>query len=223
MNSARHTGADAHNGFKRHDRGALFAGLQSVQANSRSDHVELHRMIQHGSRGVAAMHNAALKTRILHCGDGFAKARALQSIIPAIGIVCCGKVRKHAIALDTAMEVDLAPKLEHVGKVHANPIHAGFDSHVVLAHAPHLHSALAIGKGEFGRVDRRHDLIFKQGIAGVDWRLVKNQNGRLDSALAQLNTLGNRGDREHVRTGSMHDLGALHGAVTVRISLDHTA
>ena len=189
---------------------------------ARNAHYCVH-MSDYRPGSVAAMHNAALKTRILHCGDGFAKARALQSIIPAIGIVCCGKVRKHAIALDTAMEVDLAPKLEHVGKVHANPIHAGFDSHVVLAHAPHLHSALAIGKGEFGRVDRRHDLIFKQGIAGVDWRLVKNQNGRLDSALAQLNTLGNRGDREHVRTGSMHDLGALHGAVTVRISLDHTA
>ena len=94
---------------------------------------------------------------------------------------------------------------------------------MVLAHLACRDSALAIGKGEIGRIDRRHNVKLKQCGDSLDRRLAQDQDGLGNSAPAQLNTLADRRHREHVGSGRVHDFGALDGTMPIGIGLDHAA
>ena len=92
---------------------------------------------------------------------------------------------------------------------------------MVLAHLACRDSALAIGKGEIGRIDRGHNVKLKQGGDSLDRRLAQDQDGLGNSAAAQLNTLADRRHREHVGSGRVHDFGALNSSMTISVGFNH--
>ena len=94
---------------------------------------------------------------------------------------------------------------------------------MVLAHLACRDSTLAIGKGEIGRIDRRHDIELEQRRNGLDRRLAQDQDGFCDPALSKLNAFTNRRHGKHVGTGRIHDFGALDGTMAIGIGLHYAA
>ena len=62
----------------------------------------------------------------------------------------------------------------------------------------------------------------KQGVDGTKRRLTQHKDRPRDARTAQLDTLGNRGNRKLVGACGVHGLCALDGTVTVRVGLDGT-
>ena len=158
-----------------------------------------------------------------HGGHGLLKSLALQLVVPPGRLIRRGEVREDAVAGKPAMEVDLAAKLDDLRIVHADAVHTRLDRHVVPAHQATLHRALTIGHGELGGVHGRHDAMVEQLVDRGNRRLGKDEDGRVDAALAQLDALMYRGNREHIGPGSTHHPGTLHRAVSVSVGLHYTA
>ena len=78
---------------------------------------------------------------------------------------------------------------------------------------------LGIFDGEFGRVDRRHDLVRKQQRDSARGRLGKHEDRRVDQAFSQLDALVDRGDAQVVGTGVQRRLRNAHRAVAVCVGL----
>ena len=121
------------------------------------------------------------------------------------------------------MEIDITAELENIGIVHANPVHAGLDCEVVLANRTRSHSALTIGERKLDGIDGRHDVLLDKLRNRGYGRLAQYENRSLDSSLAQLDALANRGDREHVRASRVEHARAFDGSVPVSICLDNAA
>ena len=132
-------------------------------------------------------------------------------------------MREHAVALNTAMEVDRTAELDHIRVMHANAIHARLDNHMVLANLTQLRRTLAIRKSKLKGIDRRHDVMLEQQVDRLGRRLAQQQDGRYDAAFAQLDAFLDRGYSKHIGTGRIHDLGAGNGTVAVSVGLDHAA
>ena len=80
-------------------------------------------------------------------------------------------MRKYAVALNTAMEINTADKVEHLRVMYANAVHARLDGKMVLAHLARRDGAFAIRKSKIGRIDRGHDIEFEQCRNSLDRRL----------------------------------------------------
>ena len=181
------------------------------------------RGVQDRRRRVVAVNDAAFKAGIFHGSNCFVKALALKLVVPTALLVGGGKMREHAVALNTAMEVDRTAELDHIRVMHANAIHARLDNHMVLANLTQLRRTLAIRKSKLKGIDRRHDVMLEQQVDRLGRRLAQQQDGRYDAAFAQLDAFLDRGYSKHIGTGRIHDLGAGNGTVAVSVGLDHAA
>ena len=132
-------------------------------------------------------------------------------------------MREHAVALNTAMEVDRTAELDHIRVMHANAIHARLDNHMVLANLAQLRRTLAIRKSKLKGIDRRHDVMLEQQVDRLGRGLAQQQDRRYDAAFAQFDAFLDRSHSKHIGTGRIHDLGAGNGTVAVSVSLDHAA
>ena len=161
MARVRHARLDAHDGLERqHGTGSL-TGLQTIEADSRPDHVKMHGRIEDGARRVVAMHDPRVETRIAQAGDRLGKTLALQLMVPSVRLIGRGEMRERAVALQPRVEVDAPAEVHDLGVVHADAVHAGVDGHVVLAHLAQACGALPISPREFRRIDGRHDIEFQ--------------------------------------------------------------
>ena len=131
----------------------------------------MHRGVEHRGRRVGAVHDTALKARILNGLNGLGKALTLQFVVPARRFIGRGEVRKYAVALDAAMETDAAYKVEHLCVMYANAVHARLDGKMVLAHLARRDGTFAIRKSKVRRIDRGHDIKLEQRRNGLDRRL----------------------------------------------------
>lgn len=114
----------AHNRIELHHATTQLAWLHAIQANAGANHIKMHRGIEHRGRRVGAVHDTALKTRILNGLNGLGKALALQFVVPTRRFIGRGEVRKDAITLDTAMEANTTNKVEHLRVVNTDAVHA---------------------------------------------------------------------------------------------------
>ena len=162
---------DAHNGIKLHHAATQLARLHAIQANAGADHIKMHRGVEHRGRRVGAVHDTALKTRILNGLNGLGKALTLQLVVPARRFIGRGEVRKYAVALNTAMKIYTADKVEHLRVVNADTIHARLDGEMILAHFARRDGTFAIRKSKVRRIDRGHDIKLEQRRNGLDRRL----------------------------------------------------
>ena len=179
--------------------------------------------VQDGCRSVITVHDTAFEPGVAHGGDRLVEALALELVVPAIGLVGRREVREHAVALDAAMEIDAAAKIDDIGIVHADAVHARLDSHVVLAHHAKAHRALPIGERELRGIDGRHEAMLEQCVDRGQGRLAQHHDGLSDSALAQLDTLVHRRHGEHIGPRRVHDLRTRHSTMPLGINLDYAA
>ena len=169
------------------------------------------------------MHDTALKTRILNGLNGLGKALALQLVVPARRFIGRSEVRKYAVALNTAMEINTTDKVEHLRVMYADTVHARLDGKMILAHLARCDGTFAIRKSKIGRIDRGHDIELEQRRNGLDRRLAQDENGFRNPALSELNTLANCRHGKHVGTGRIHNLGALNSSMTISVGFNNAA
>ena len=162
---------DAHNGIKLHHAATQLARLHAIQANAGANHIKMHRGVEHRGRRIGAVHDTALKARILNGLNGLGKALTLQFVVPARRFIGRGEVRKYAVALNTAMEINTADKVEHLRVMYANAVHARLDGEMILAHLARRDGTFAIRKSKVRRIDRGHDIKLEQRRNSLDRRL----------------------------------------------------
>ena len=185
-----------------------------------ANHIEMHRGVEHRGRRVGAVHDTALKTRILNGLNGLGKALTLQLVVPARRFIGRGEMRKYAVALNAAMEINTTDKVEHLRVMYADTVHTRLDGEMILARRD---GTFAIRKSKVRRIDRGHDIELEQRRNRLDRRLAKDEDWFRNPALSELNALVNRRHGKHVGTGRIHNLGALNSSMAISVGFNHAA
>ena len=213
-------------GTHAHDRGELDArdggmrGVQAVEADAHAHHVVVALGMQDGAGRVVAVDDARVEALGAQRVDGGVEALELQREVPIGHLVGGGEVREGARALESAVEIEEGAQVADLVPADARARHARVDGQMVAADLAGSGGGLAVDQGEVAREDRRHEVVGDEHVDAVDGRLGQDEDGCVDAALAQLDTLVDRGDGELVGPGGEHGLGTGDGAMAVCIGLD---